>query len=116
MTEAQHLIPGDPVADMNARIGVIGQRQEELAQAVGQLGGSVADCGQLRTYVEQMAEVLAGVAKEVAAHDVTMLEDRLDKVAEVAGEVDNLRNEVGTLRHEVQAVTELVGQLVDRRS
>ena len=38
MTEAQRLVPGDPVTDLNVRIGIIGQRQEELAQIVGKLG------------------------------------------------------------------------------
>ena len=55
MTEAQRLIPDDPVADLNVRIGIIGQRQEELAQVVGKLDHSADEFGQLRAYVEQMA-------------------------------------------------------------
>lgn len=106
MTETQRLIPGDPVTDLNARIGIIGQRQEELAQAVEKLGGSAGDFGQLRTYVEQIAGVLADVAKEVAAHDMTMLEHRLDKLAEAADEVDELRHEVSKLQNGVRDVAE----------
>jgi hypothetical protein len=118
MTEEQRLMAGDPVANLNARIGIIGQRQEELAQVVGKLDDSVGDFGQLRTYVEQIAEILNDVAKEVAAHDVTMVEHRLDKLAEAAGEVGKLRNEVGKLRNEVGKpqneapdVAELAGKL-----
>jgi hypothetical protein len=66
MTGAQRLIPNDPMADLNARIGIIGQRQEELPQVVGKLDHSADDFGQLRGYVEQIAGILADVAKEVA--------------------------------------------------
>jgi hypothetical protein len=110
MTEAQRLVPGDLVADLHARIGIIGQRQEELAQVVGKLDDSVGDFGQLRAYVEQVAEVLAGVAKEVAAHDLTLLELRLDRLAEAIGELDKLRDEVGKLRNELHDVAEPVGE------
>ena len=114
MTEAQRLVPGDPVTDLNVRLGILGQRQEELAQVVGKLDDSVGDFGQLRTYVEQIALILADVAKEVAAHDMTLLERRLDKLAEVVGEVDRLRDVVGQLRDEVHAVAELAGELAQR--
>lgn len=114
MTEVQRLVPDDPVADLNARIGIIGQRQEELAQVVQQLGDSAGDFGQLRTYVEQIAQILADVAKEVAAHDMTLVEHRLDKLAEVVGEVDKWRDEVGKLRDEVHDVAELAAELAKR--
>jgi ABC-type transporter Mla subunit MlaD len=114
MTEAQRLVPGDPVTDLNARIGIIGQRQEELAQLVGKLDDSVGDFSQLRTYVEQIAQILADVAKEVAAHDVSLLERRLDKLAEAVGEAGKLRDEVGQLQDEVGAAAELAGELARR--
>ncbi|MBV9095284.1 MAG: hypothetical protein JO132_15630 [Streptosporangiaceae bacterium] len=114
MAEARRLVSGGPVADLTARIGIIGQRQEELAEVVGKLHESVGDFGQLHAYVEQLAEILAGVAKEVAAHDLTMLELRLDKLVEAVGEMDKLRIEVGKLRDEVHDVAELAGELAKR--
>lgn len=114
MTEARRLAPDDRVADLTARIGIIGQRQEELAQAVGKLDDSVSSFGQLRTYVEQMAEILAGVAKEVTAHDLAMMELRLDKLVEAVGDMDTLREEVGRLRNEIHDVALLADELAKR--
>jgi hypothetical protein len=82
------------VADLDAQIGIIGLRQDELARVVEKLEGAVGNFGQLRTYVEQIAEVLADVARKVSAHDMTMVEDRLDRLAGTAGEVDKLRDEI----------------------
>ena len=113
MTQAQRSVPGGPLADLDAQIGIIGLRQDELARVVEKLEGSVANSGPLRTYVEQLAEVLADVANEVAAHDMTILEDRLDKLAETAGEVDKLRNEI----HDVaELVQELAGRPQTQRA
>ena len=114
MTEAQRRIPDDPVTDLNARIGIIGQRQEELAQVVGKLDHSADDFGQLRAYVEQIAGILADVVKEAEAHDLTMLELRLDKLAEAADEVGKLRDEVSKLRNEVHDAAGLAGDLAQR--
>jgi hypothetical protein len=112
MTEVQRLAPGDPVADLTARIGLLGQHQEELAKVVGQLDDSVGGFGQLRAYVEQLGGILAEVAREVAAHDLTLLELRLDKLAEAVGEVDTLRDEIVKLRGEVRDAAGPVAGLV----
>ena len=114
MTKAQRLAPEDPMADLTTRIGIIGQRQDELAQVVGKLDDSVGSFSQLRAYVEQMAEILAGVAKEVTAHDLTMLELRLDKLVEAVGEVDKLREEVARLQNEVHDVALRADELAKR--
>lgn len=114
MTEAQRLIPDDPVADLNVRIGIIGQRQEELAQVVGKLDHSADEFGQLRAYVEQIAGILADVVKDVEAHDLTMLELRLEKLAEAAGEVGKLRDDVSKLRNEVHNAAEQAGEQAQR--
>ena len=114
MTEAQRLVPSDPVADLTAQIGIIGQRQEELAQAVEKLDDTASGFGQLRAYVEQIAGILTDVAKEVAAHDMTMVELRLDKLAEATAELDTLRNEVGKLRSELHDAAGPAGEPAER--
>lgn len=102
MTQAQRPASGDPVVDLNAQIGIISQRQDELAQVVEKLEGSVGKFRLLQTYVEQIAEILAGVVDEVAAHDMSMVEGRLDKLAKTAREVDKLRNEMHDVAELVQ--------------
>ena len=84
MNEPRPLAPPSPVAGLNAQIGLIGQRQEQLAHVVAELGGSVSDFDQLRTYVEQIASILANLAKEVGAHDLDGVERRLDEVGRVS--------------------------------
>jgi hypothetical protein len=109
MNEPQPLAPPSRVAGLNARIGLIGQRQEQLAQVVAELGGSVSDFDQLRTYVEQIASILANLAKDVGAHDLDGVERRLDEVGRVTLEIE-------TLRQETREIAAIVGQLVQRRA
>jgi hypothetical protein len=87
-------------AALSAQIGVVTQRQEELAQAVQRLGASAAESSQLRGYVEQIGVILSNLAREVAAQDVPTVQRRLDDLAETV-------SEVGTLRAEVAAVAEV---------
>ena len=122
MSEAQGLIPAqaqDPTAAagpgaaagpaaLSAQIGLVTQRQEELAQAVQRLGTSVSDFDQLRAYVEQIGSILADLAKEVAAQDAMTVQRRLDDLAETVSEVD-------TLRAEVAAVAEAAGTTAPER-
>ncbi len=84
-------------ATLSAQIGLVAQRQEELAQAVQRLGASAAEFDQLRGYVEQIGVILANVAKEVAAQDVTTVQRRVDDLAETVSEVDTLRAEVAAV-------------------
>jgi len=109
MNEPQPLAPPSPVAGLNAQIGLIGQRQEQLAHVVAELGGSVGDFDQLRTYVEQIASILAALAKEVGAHDLDGVQRRLDEVGRVILEVE-------TLRQETREIAAIVGELVQRRA
>ena len=109
MNEPQSLAPPSPVAGLNARIGLIGQRQEQLAQVVAELGGSVSDFDQLRTYVEQIAGILASLAKEVGAYDLDGVERRLDEVGRVTLEIE-------TLRQETREIAAIVGELAQRRA
>ena len=109
MNEPQPLAPPSPVAGLNAQIGLIGQRQEQLAHVVAELGGSVSDFDQLRTYVEQIASILANLAKEVGAHDLAGVERRLDEVGRVTVEIE-------TLRQETREIAAIVGELVQRRA
>ena len=60
--------PVASAAALSAQIGLVAQRQEELARAVQRLGTSAAEFDQLRGYVEQIGAILANVAKEVAAN------------------------------------------------
>lgn len=97
----------DPVATASAsvlstQIGLVAQRQEELAQAVQRLGASAAGFDQLRGYVEQIGLILSNVAKEVAAQDVTaedvtMVQRRVEDLAETVSEVPTLRAEVAAV-------------------
>ena len=87
-------------AALSAQIGLVAQRQEELAQAVQRLGASAAESSQLRGYVEQIGVILSDLAREVAAQDVPTVQRRLDDLAETV-------SEVGTLRDEVAAVAEV---------
>ena len=89
--------PGASAAAMSAQIGLVAQRQEELARAVQRLGTSAAEFDQLRGYVEQIGVILANVAKEVAAQDVTTVQRRVDDLAETVSEVDTLRAEVAAV-------------------
>jgi hypothetical protein len=91
--------PEDPAAAaaLSAQIGLVAQRQDELAQAVERLGASAAESSQLRGYVEQIGVILSNLAREVAAQDVPTVQRRLDDLAETV-------SEVGTLRAEVAAV------------
>ena len=107
MNEPQPLAPPSPVAGLNAQIGLIGQRQEQLAHVVAELGGSVSDFDQLRTYVEQIASILANLAKEVGAHDLDGVERRLDEMGRVTLEIE-------TLRQETREIAAIVGGLVQR--
>ena len=109
MNEPQPLAPPSPVAGLNAQVGLIGQRQEQLAHVVAELGGSVSDFDQLRTYVEQIASILANLAKEVGAHDLNGVERRLDDMGRVALEVE-------TLRQETREIAAIVGGQVQRRA
>jgi hypothetical protein len=109
MNEPQPLAPPSPVAGLNAQIGLIGQRQEQLARVVAELGGSVSDFDQLRTYVEQIASILANLAKEVGAHDVDGVERRLDEMGQVTLEIE-------TLRQETREIAAIVGGQVQRRA
>jgi hypothetical protein len=109
MNEPRPLAPPSPVAGLNAQIGLIGQRQEQLAHVVAELGGSVSDFDQLRTYVEQIASILANLAKEVGAHDRDGVERRLDEVGRVTLEIE-------TLRQETREIAAMVGELVQRRA
>ena len=112
MSEVQGLIPAqaqDPTGApgptaLSAQIGLVAQRQEELAQAVQRLGTSVAEFDQLRAYVEQIGSILADLANEVAAQDAMTVQRRLDDLAETV-------SEVGTLRAEVAAVAEAAGTM-----
>ena len=61
------------------------------------LGTSAAEFDQLRGYVEQIGVILADVAKEVAAQDVTTVQRRVDDLAETVSEVDTLRAEVAAV-------------------
>jgi hypothetical protein len=98
--------PEDPAAAaasaaaLSAQIGLVAQRQEELAEAVQRLGASAAESSQLRGYVEQIGVILSNLAREVAAQDVPTVQRRLDDLAETV-------SEVGTLRDEVAAVAEV---------
>ncbi len=89
--------PGASAAVLSAQIGLVAQRQEELARAVQRLGTSAAEFDQLRGYVEQIGVILANVAKEVAAQDVTTVQRRVDDLAETVSEVDTLRAEVAAV-------------------
>jgi hypothetical protein len=89
--------PGASAAALSAQIGLVAQRQEELAQAVQRLGTSAAEFDELRGYVEQIGVILANVAKEVAAQDVTTVQRRVDDLAETVSEVDTLRAEVAAV-------------------
>jgi hypothetical protein len=109
MNEPQPLALPSPVAGLNAQIGLIGQRQEQLAHVVAELGGSVSDFDQLRTYVEQIASILANLAKEVGAHDLDGVERRLDEVGRVSFEIE-------TLRQETREIAAIVGELVQPRA
>ena len=109
MNEPQPLAPPSPVAGLNAQIGLIGQRQEQLAHVVAELGGSASDFDQLRTYVEQIASILANLAKEVGAHDLDAVERRLDEAGRVTLEIE-------TLRQETREIAAIVGGLVQRRA
>jgi hypothetical protein len=108
MNETRPLSPASPVEGLNAQIGIIGQRQEQLAQVVAELGGSVGDFDQLRTYVEQIASILTSLAKEVAAHDLEGVERRLEEFGRTSIEIDDLRRET----HELAGI---VGELASRR-
>jgi hypothetical protein len=89
--------PATSAAALSAQIGLVAQRQEELARAVQRLGTSAAEFDQLRGYVEQIGVILANVAKEVAAQDVTTVQRRVDDLAETVSEVDTLRAEVAAV-------------------
>jgi hypothetical protein len=89
--------PAASAAALSAQIGLVAQRQEELARAVQRLGTSAAEFDQLRGYVEQIGVILANVAKEVAAQDVTTVQRRVDDLAETVSEVDTLRAEVAAV-------------------
>ena len=89
--------PVASAAALSAQIGLVAQRQEELARAVQRLGTSAAEFDQLRGYVEQIGVILANVAKEVAAQDVTTVQRRVDDLAETVSEVDTLRAEVAAV-------------------
>src|SRR6201996_1781778 len=95
--------PGGSAA-LSAQIGLVAQRQEELAQAVQRLGASADESSQLRGYVEQIGVILSDLAREVAAQDVPTVQRRLDDLAETV-------SEVGTLRNEVAAVAEGAGNI-----
>ncbi len=104
MSEAQQLTPAGTLdygsarpAELSAQIGMVAQRQEELALVVQRLNGSVAGFDQLRAYVEQMGEILADLAREVTAIDPVTVRRRLDGLAETMGEVDVLRAEVAAV-------------------
>jgi hypothetical protein len=84
-------------AGLSAQIRLVAQRQEELAQAVQRLGTSAAEFDQLRGYVEQIGVILASVANEVAAQDVSTVQRRVDDLAETVSEVDTLRAEVAAV-------------------
>lgn len=89
--------PAASAAALSAQIGLVAQRQEELSRAVQRLGTSAAEFDQLRGYVEQIGAILANVAKEVAAQDVTTVQRRVDDLAETVSEVDTLRAEVAAV-------------------
>src|SRR6201996_2709242 len=95
--------PGGSAA-LSAQIGLVAQRQEELAQAVQRLGASAAEASQLRGYVGQIGVILSDLAREVAAQDVPTVQRRLDDLAETV-------SEVGILRDEVAAVAEVAGNI-----
>src|ERR1700761_5306113 len=101
MSDVQHLTPAEPLdrvtaspAELSAQLGMVARHQEELAQAVQRLNTSAADFAQLRSYVEQMGEILASLAREVTALDAATIQRRLDDVAETVSEVAVLRAEV----------------------
>jgi hypothetical protein len=89
--------PAASAAVLSTQIGLVAQRQEELSQAVQRLGASAAEFDQLRGYVEQIGAILASLAKEVAAQDVTTVQRRVDDLAETVSEVDTLRAEVAAV-------------------
>jgi hypothetical protein len=95
----------DSPAALSQQIGLVAQRQEELAQAVQRLGASVAESSQLRGYVEQIGVILANLAKEVADQDVTTVQRRLDDLAETVSEVDTLRAEVAAVAEVAENIT-----------
>ena len=76
---------------------------------LAELGGSVSDFDQLRAYVEQIASILANLAKEVGAHALAGVERRLDEVGRVTVEIE-------TLRQETREIAAIVGELVQRRA
>jgi hypothetical protein len=104
MSEVEQLTPAGTLgygsagpSELSAQIGLVAQRQEELALVVQRLNASVAGFGQLRAYVEQMGEILADLAREVTAIDPVTVRRRLDGLAETMGEVDVLRAEVAAV-------------------
>jgi hypothetical protein len=104
MSEVQQLTPAGTLdygsagpAELSAQIGMVAQRQEELALVVQRLNASAAGFDQLRAYVEQMGEILADLAREVTAIDPVTVRRRLDGLAETMGEVDVLRAEVAAV-------------------
>ncbi len=111
LVTAQAEEPGTAVgsAALSAQIGLVAQRQEELAQAVQRLGASAAESSQLRGYVEQIGVILSDLAREVAAQDVPTVQRRLDDLAETV-------SEVGTLREEVAAVAEVAENIATAQS
>jgi len=76
---------------------------------LAELGGSVSDFDQLRAYVEQIASILANLAKEVGAHDLGGVERRLDEVGRMTLEIE-------ALRQETREIAAIVGELVQRRA